>query len=144
MRSIDLFYLFIHSFNRIVWNTTGKAQNTVFSISQNKYIGDISSSQIKFLFSQTPCTSSLLIGSSSHYERGFQNYEVETSVASYIIDWIKNESNLNHRKLLYCFSNYSLRGSIHFCMTSYQLTKHFFYFDWGISKTIILNAVTAF
>ena len=56
----------------------------------------------------------------------------------------RTKANINHRKSLNCFSKYSLLRSKHFCMRLNQLSKHFCHSDWGISKTCILNASTAF
>ena len=54
----------------------------------------------------------------------------------------KKKTDINHRKSLYCFSKYSPLRSMQFCMRLNQLSKYFCHFDWGISKTCILNAST--
>ena len=66
-----------------------------------------------------------------------------TSVAFYISRIKKKKTKINHRKWLYYFSKYSPWRSIHFFMHLNQFSKHFFHSDWGISKTCILNALTA-
>ena len=55
----------------------------------------------------------------------------------------EKKTKIYHRKWLYYFSKYSPWRSIHFFMHLNQFSKHFFHSDWGISKTCILNALTA-
>lgn len=49
------------------------------------------------------------------------------------------KTNIDRWKWFYCFLKYSPLWSIHFCVRLRQFSQHFFYSDWNISKTCILN-----
>ena len=61
----------------------------------------------------------------------------------FYISGIEKKTKIKHQKWLHCFSKYSPWRSIDFLMRLNQFSNNFFHSDWGISKTCILNALTA-